>query len=120
MPLSKKPVNSATRASIMTLKATSQRSDDVAYMFGVTRRAVDKIYARAINRGFDPAVRPIRVPNECINNAPRSGRPKKQTKAIVSRIIQKVRRNRYRREKSYADIAGDLRVEGIRLSASTI
>lgn len=104
----------------MTLKATGQRSDDVACMFGVTRRAVDKIYARAIDRGFDPAVRPMRVPDECVDDAPRSGRPKKQTEAIVSRIIQKVRRDRYGREKSCADIAGDLRVEGIRLSASTV
>ena len=77
MPLSKKPVNSATRASIVTLKATGQRSDDMACMFGVTRRAVDKIYARAIDRGFDPAVRPMRVPDEYIDDTPRSGRPKK-------------------------------------------
>ena len=48
MPTSNKPINSATRASIVTLKATGQRSDDVAFMVGVTRRAVDKIYARAI------------------------------------------------------------------------
>lgn len=113
-------MNSATRASVVTLKATGQRSDDVACTVGLTRRAVDKIYARAIARGFDPAVRPLRVPDVCVTDAPRSGRPKAQTAMVANFISQKVRRDRYGREKSCADLAGELRKEGISLSAMTV
>lgn len=113
-------VNSATRASVVTLKATGQRSDDVAYIVGITRRAVDKIYARAIERGFDPAIRPLRVPDVCVTDAPRSGRPRAQTAIIANFITQKVRRDRYGREKSCADLAGELRKEGTPLSAMMV
>jgi len=38
----------------------------------------------------------------------------------IKSVIDKVRTNRYEREKTAADLAGDLSLEGIEISASTI
>ncbi|OLN92894.1 hypothetical protein CCHL11_08806 [Colletotrichum chlorophyti] len=55
-----------------------------------------------------------------VNNKPRSRRPKKDTKEVHKAVEAQVCRNRYRREKNCADIAGDLSKEGINVSASTV
>ncbi|KAJ5160333.1 uncharacterized protein N7482_007337 [Penicillium canariense] len=75
----------ATRATVVALKAyTSKSSHEIATITNLSISAVNKIYARAIERGFE------------------------------------VRLDRYGREKSCADLAGELSKEGIIISAATI
>ena len=111
----------ATRATIVALKAIAGKtSTDIACLLGLSARGVNKIYAKAIERGFDPNVLPIVIKDEYLADAPRSGRPTKQTEDVKDLIKSKVRRDRYGREKSCADIAGELSDAGINISAVTV
>ena len=83
----------ATRALIVTLKSLGGKSSpEVAYITGLQPRTVNSIYARAIERGFDPNIRPLIIKDEWLKDAPRSGRPSKQTTEIKEkRVVSKVR-----------------------------
>jgi transposase len=106
----------------VTLKspAGGKTSLEVSGITGVSVRQVNRIYARAIERGFDPNARPLLLQNAWLEDAPRSGRPSKQSDAVIQTTLEKVRRDRYAREKSCADLAGDLSELGIDVSASTV
>jgi transposase len=111
----------ATRAMIVSLKsAGGQTSAQIAGRNGQSIRQVNRIYARAIERGFDPNQWPLVIKDEWLTDAPRAGRPSKQTTANIDKVVAKVRHDRYGREKTAADIAGELSSEGIDISASTI
>ncbi len=112
----------ATRAVVVTLKSPigGQTSVEVAEKTGLSVRQVNRIYARAIERGFDPNHRPFLLKNEWLEDAARSGRPPKQNPENVVKVTTKVCKDRYGREKSAADIAGELSTEGIDISASTV
>lgn len=120
MPELRKETNITTQAVIVGLKSTGQQtSAEVAAAIGLSVRQVNRIYARAIERGFDPCPRPIQIDNAFVADAARSGRLKKQEEAKEA-IALKVRRDRFGREKTYADLAGELSLEGTDISATTI
>lgn len=82
---------------------------------------INTIYRTAQSRGFDPNAPKFAIKDEFIINSPRSGRPSKQDDATTQLVIAKVVRDRFGREKSCADIAGDLEQElGIEISQSTV
>jgi hypothetical protein len=110
------------RAAILTLKSSvcSQSSAAIQVATGVSIPSINRIYATAIKRGFEPNVVPLVILDEYIVDKPRSGRPSKQTEANRALVISKVTVDRYGREKTLADIAGDLSNLGISISASTI
>jgi transposase len=111
----------ATRAYIVALKASSGKTSiEISETTGLSVRQVNRIYARAIERGFDPNHRPIHIQDAYLIDAPRSGRPSKQTDEVKNLILAKVRRDRYGREKACADLAADLSLEGYNISAVTI
>ncbi len=112
----------ATRAIVIALRSPlgGNTSAEVAAKTGLSVRQVNRIYARAIERGFEPNQSPMVLRDEWLEDAPRSGRPTKQTPDTTTRTVAKVRTDRYGREKSCADIAGELSTEGIDISASTI
>ncbi|EKJ68815.1 hypothetical protein FPSE_11007 [Fusarium pseudograminearum CS3096] len=116
------PSDIATRAFIVTLKApcSGKSSAEVATLSGQSIRQVDRIYARAIKRGFDPHSLPVVLKNEHLEDAPRSGRPLKATEEAKKLAISKVQTDRFGREKTCADIAGDLSAIGLEVSASTV
>jgi transposase len=112
----------ATRATVVALRSPlgGYTSAEVAAKTGLSVRQVNRIYARAIERGFKPNQSPIVLRDEWLEDAPRSGRPTKQTPDTTARTVAKVQADRYGREKSCADIAGELSTEGIDISATTI
>ena len=114
----------ATRALIVTLKAGINRkpmsSNDILCLTGVPKLTINQIYARAIERGFDPVIRPIKLLNKHIQDAPRSGRPTKDTEETREIIRTKVRLDRYEREKTCAQLAGNLSQLRIEISGPTI
>lgn len=114
------PSNIAARACVVTLKAAGKETSEVAYFTGLLVRTINDIYVWVIKRSFDPAKRPLEITDTHIADAPRSGRPKKQTIEIQAAVASKVRCNYYSREKTYADIAGELSLEGINISLITI
>ncbi|KAK4125883.1 hypothetical protein N657DRAFT_642629 [Parathielavia appendiculata] len=82
----------ATRALIVTLKSplVGMKTADVAEKTGCSVRQVQRIYASAIERGFDPNERPLILKDERLEDAPRSGRPSKQTSEAVEIVVAKV------------------------------
>ncbi|KAJ0127189.1 Uncharacterized protein HZ326_29705, partial [Fusarium oxysporum f. sp. albedinis] len=112
----------ATRAFVVSLKApcSGKTTNEVAEITGLSVNLVNRIYARAIKRGFDPNVRPLILRNGYLEDTPRSGRPSKQTEETKELIISKVQRDRYGREKTAADIAGELSSQGVLISTSLV
>jgi transposase len=112
----------ATRALVVALKSPSggKTTLEVVAITGVSKPIVNKIYARAIERGFDPNATPLILKDEYLEDAPRSGRPTKQTSEVKQSISQSVRHDRYGREKTCADLAGELSQGIIDISPTTI
>ncbi|KAI1507950.1 Core histone H2A/H2B/H3/H4 [Pyrenophora tritici-repentis] len=97
-------------------KSTSQISE----LTGVHPRTVDRIYSRAIAAGSEPNVLPLKIFPQHVQDAPKPGRPAKQAEEVKEQMFQQVRRDRYGREKSCADLAGGLSLQGVEISASTV
>jgi transposase len=110
------------RALIITLKSplVGLTSAEIFGQTGISISTINRIYGRAIERGFDPNIRPLVIKDEWLEDAPRSGRPRKQTTENIEKVVEKVRKDRYGREKSCADLAGELSTEGLDISAITI
>ncbi|KAF2815474.1 uncharacterized protein BDZ99DRAFT_506534 [Mytilinidion resinicola] len=81
----------ATRALVVALKSPSggKTTQQVVSITALSKRTVDSIYARAIKRGFDPNAVPLVIKDEYLEDAPRSGRPSKQTSEVQQSISQK-------------------------------
>ncbi|KAJ5511785.1 hypothetical protein N7453_003888 [Penicillium expansum] len=110
----------AKRSVVVTSKAAGVSSAIIAEMVGLSKRTVDRIYERALVKGFDASLRPWNISDAMLAEAPRSGRPKKQSPEMQDRVLTKVRLDRYGREKTCADIAGEISSEGTEISATTI
>lgn len=113
----------STRAVVVVLKSPlgGKTTAQIEGITGLSKRTINDIYARAIQRGFDPNVVPLALKDEYLQDAPRSGRHTKQTVAVKEVLIQKVRRDRYGREKTCADLAGELsEAPDIDISSTTV
>jgi hypothetical protein len=110
------------RASIATLKSPhcGKSSAAIHELTGISISQINRIYSRAVGRGFEPNVIPLVILDEHLTDAPRSGRPTKQTEENRQLVISKVTLDRYGRERTCADIAVDLSQIGIEISGSTI
>jgi len=95
--------DAATRAQVVTLKAWGATNQQITSKTGVPDRTIRSIYARALGRGFDPTDHLPIVRDHHVAEAPRSGRPRKEEENKQEGIA-KVRRDRYGREKSCAEI----------------
>lgn len=114
------PTDIATRASILTLLSMGKTNAEVSSLLTVPKNTIRDILSRAIQRGFDPNLRPLEICDAYLVDAPRSGRPKKQTPETQDKVLAKVRFDRYGREKTCADIAGELSSEGDNISSMTV
>jgi transposase len=117
------PTDIATRALVVTLKApagAAKTTVEIHQITGLSTRTINEIYARAIRRGFEPNERPFRLSDKYLEDAPRSGRPRKRTEETSDLVISKVSRDRFGREKTAADIAGELSLQGIDISKTTV
>ena len=104
----------------MVLKALDLKSTaEIASLTHLSERTVRSIWARALERGFDPSAQPLIVANRFLENAPISGRPSK-IEAVVEAAITKVQQDQYGREKSTAQLAAKLIEEGLNTSARTV
>jgi transposase len=111
--------DNSTRAAVVVLKAIGKPNHEITGLTGVEKRTINSIYARAIERGFDPGLRPLQLEDKHLEDAHRPGRPSKQS-TVSQQVVDTVRTDRYGREKSCADIAGLLSQQGFSVSASTV
>lgn len=93
---------------------------ETAELMQILVRTIQWIYSRAVKRGFDLVQCPITISEAFVADVARSGRPKKQTEEVQQKLLTKVRFDRFGREKTYTDLAGELSSEGIIISALTI
>ncbi|CAG7566038.1 unnamed protein product [Fusarium equiseti] len=113
----------ATRALVVTLKSPQgggKTTTEIHRITGLSERTINSIYAKAIRRGFEPNESPLRIADEFLQDAARPGRPPKRTTENQDLVITKVSKYRFGREKTAADIAGELSSQGIEISASTV
>ncbi|KAF2189324.1 hypothetical protein K469DRAFT_63154 [Zopfia rhizophila CBS 207.26] len=82
----------ATRALVVALKSPfgGKTTPEIVEKTGLSKRTINDIYARAIQRGFDPNHIPLVIKDEYLQDAPRSGRPTKQTEDVKQAITTKV------------------------------
>ncbi|KAH8811308.1 hypothetical protein F5884DRAFT_781746 [Xylogone sp. PMI_703] len=71
----------ATRALVVALKCpiVGKSTTEIAEATGLNPRMINNIYAGAIRRGFNPNAIPLVVKDEYLQDAPRTGRPSKQS-----------------------------------------
>lgn len=93
------PTTIPQRAIVISLVTTGQTFAQVSELLNIPIRTLQSIYARAIERGFDPSHRPLVVHDHFVADAPRSGRPRKQ-EAAQQQVLSKVHLDRYSREKN--------------------
>lgn len=119
MPPNSDPIQ---RAVVVALRSPhgGKTTKEISQITGLPVRSINRIYARAVEAGFEPNDKALVILPDHVIDKPRSGRPKKQTAAAIDAVTSKVSRDRYGREKNCADIAGDLTREGIRVSATTV
>jgi hypothetical protein len=62
----------ATRALVVTLKSpiVGQSTNAIAEKTGLSTRTINLIYARAVQRGFDPNILPLIIKNQFLEDAP--------------------------------------------------
>ncbi|KGO78312.1 hypothetical protein PITC_059250 [Penicillium italicum] len=110
----------AKRAVVVTCKATGLSTATVSELSGLPKRTVNRIYEKALANGFDPDSRPWNLSEAMLADAPRSGRPTKQTLDVQTQVLSKVQTDDKGREKTCADIAGEMSLEGHDISSSTV
>lgn len=110
-----------TRSMVIALKAVGDKSTaKIAHLTGLSPRAINHIYSKAQARGFDPSQRPLVIKSEYVEDAPRSGRPSKQSSHLLGDMLSSIRYDEHGREKSYGVIAAELNAAGHKVSASTV
>ena len=82
--------DTATRAQALTLKLAGFSNTEIESITKIQPRTVNAIYNKAITRGLNPA-KSKTIFDKHVEDAKRSGRPKKQTKEIIEDVLSKVR-----------------------------
>lgn len=68
----------AMRTLVITMNWMAMDSPHISALTEIPVRTINSIWARAIERDFDPSRRPFRICEAHVVDAPRSGRPKKK------------------------------------------
>ena len=99
--------DTATRAQVVAFKSLGLSNQEIEQRTGVKKRTIHSIYNRAIKRGFDLNAEYPTILNTHVEDAPKSGRPSIQEKK-KDEVLNKVRTDRYGREKTCAYIASEV------------
>lgn len=78
----------ATRAAVIAYRVVGMSSADISKLTGVPVRTINLIWTRAIERGFNPNVRPLNLKDAHLKDAGRPGRPRKKDKAAQNEVTK--------------------------------
>ena len=99
------PNDNATRAQALALKVMGIRSAEIQEITGIQHRTLQALFRKAKERGYDPDTSK-KILDIHVKDAPRSGRPTKQTPEVVENVISKM--DRRGREKTCTEIAREV------------
>jgi hypothetical protein len=111
------------RTIVLTYKAIGMGNVETSALSGLPARTVLNINKRALANGFDPNARPLNISDDVLVDAPRSGRPKKQTKEVKKLeklVLSKVHTYENGRAKSFTKIAAEITLEGFQISDTSV
>lgn len=83
----------ATKAQAMTLKVLGASNQEIENLTGIKQRTMAYIYDRAVQRGFDPNAEHPTLRDYHFEEAPRSGRPRKQDNKPEERVVEEVQKD---------------------------
>jgi O6-methylguanine-DNA--protein-cysteine methyltransferase len=99
--------DNTTRAQALILKLAGVSNTEITSITGIKTRNLNVLYQKAISRSLEPSEK-AKLLDIHVQDAPRSGRPEKQTDTVKEEVLSKVRTDRYGREKTYAQIAAEI------------
>lgn len=96
----RKEISLGLRAAIVAWKSPfgGKSTNEIVEKTGLQKRSIDRIYARAIERGFEPNAAVFELKDEHIADAARTGRSRKDRSPVRVQIQSLVKRDRYGRE----------------------
>ena len=98
-----------TRAQALTMKIYGSTNADIQAATGMSVSRIKAVVQEARKRGFNET-KSRTILNIYLKDAPQSGRPTKCTSTKIQEVIEKVRRDRYGREKSTQQLALDTNI----------
>jgi len=98
--------DTAQRAAALALKVYGASNEEIKRQTGVKTWALNYIFKKAKQRGFDPAIDKV-LRDVHIINGTRSGCPLVRTDNIKGRVLAVVRWDQYEREKTCDQIAAE-------------
>ena len=79
----------ATRSAVVALKSAGGcTTEEVSAKLGISTSQVNRIYASAIKRGFDPQNKPLKIENAFVETKSKSGRPTKLTDDVRDALLE--------------------------------
>jgi len=98
--------DAGTRIQALSLLQTKTQINEIVRRTG-TERSIYRFQKKAKERGYDHS-KDIKLFSSHVEDAPRSGRPKKITPALVEEVIKTISKNSTARELSTQQIANTL------------
>ncbi|KXN73268.1 hypothetical protein CONCODRAFT_77460 [Conidiobolus coronatus NRRL 28638] len=89
-------------------------------MSGKTCSTVNRIYSKALERGFEPNVLPVCLKLEHLQDGPRSGRPVMADQHIQEAVINKAKEVHSERALNLNAISEGLSLDGLKIGKTTI
>lgn len=88
MPPNSDPIQ---RAVVVALRSPhgGKTTKEISQITGLPVRSINRIYARAVEAGFEPNDKALVILPDHVIDKPRSGRPKKQTAAAIDAVTSK-------------------------------
>lgn len=91
-----------TRAQAVILKSIGETLEVINQQTGINIRQVRNIYNKATERGWSPGTPLLTIH---LQDAPRSGRPRKITPLLEAEIIEAIQQDRYGREQTVRQLS---------------
>ena len=82
--------DNTTRAQALTLKLAGVSNAEITFITGIKTQNLNILYQKAILRDLEPPEK-AKLLDIHVQDAPRSGRPKKQTNTVKEEVLSKVR-----------------------------
>jgi transposase len=113
------PHDLGTRLQALALLEHGIPHATITTITGISTTAIFAIRRRAISRGYDSTTSKTLLLSY-VEDAPRSGRPKKATKELENEVVQVITKNSTTRQMTTQQIANAISTEACSISARTI